>query len=88
MTTSTLKQLAAEADVYVRAVEARERELAAAAEALSQDAAVQAAFRQGQQHERDRIVLLIDHQLALLQRSGTNALVLGALRRQVLEVEA
>jgi hypothetical protein len=88
MTTSNLQQLAAEADVYVRAVEARERELAAAAEALSQDAAVQAAFRQGQQHERYRIVLLIDHQLALLQRSGTNALVLAALRRQVLEVEA
>jgi hypothetical protein len=86
--TPTLQQLAAEADAYVHAVEARERELAAAAEALSQDAAVQAAFRQGQQHERDRIVLLIDHQLALLHRSGTNALVLGALRRQVLEVEA
>lgn len=88
MTTPTLQQLAAEADVYVRAVELRERAVAAAAEALSQDAAVQSAFRQGQQHERDRIVLLIDHQLALLQRSGTNALVLAALRRQVLEVEA
>jgi len=33
-------------------------------------------------------VSLINHQLALLQRSGTNALVLAALRRQVLEVEA
>jgi hypothetical protein len=48
---------------------------------------VQAAFSQGGQHERDRVVSLIDHQLALLQMAGTNALVLRALRRQVREVE-
>ena len=87
-TTESLRRLTLEAVAMAESVEARERDLAAAAEALSQDSAVQAAFSQGQQHERDRIVSLIDHQLALLQRSGTNALVLGALRRQVREVEA
>lgn len=87
MNTPTLQQLAAEADDYVRAVEAREREVAAAAEALSQDAAVQAAFRQGQQHERDRVLALITAQQDQLARGGINALVLTPLRRQVLEAQ-
>ena len=87
MTTPTLQQLAAKADAYVRAVEAREREVAEAAEALSQDAAVQAAFRQGQQHERDRVLALITAQQDQLARGGINALVLGTLRRQVLEAQ-
>ena len=38
--------------------------------------------------ERDRVVMLIDHQLDQLSRGGVNAIVLTALRRQVLEVEA
>ena len=87
MNTTEFKRLTTEATIYVEQLEARERELALAAEEFSQDSAVQAAFSQGSQHERDRIVSLIDHQLALLQLSGNNALVLRALRRQVLEVE-
>jgi hypothetical protein len=88
--TTEFRRLTTEAATYVEQLDARERELALAAEQLSQDSAVQAAFSQGSQHERDRIVSLIDHQLALLQLSGNNALVplvLRALRRQVREVE-
>lgn len=88
MNTPTLQQLAAEADAYVRAVEQREREVAAAAEALSQDAAVQAAFRQGAEHERGRVLALITAQQDQLARGGINALILTALRRQVLEADA
>jgi len=88
MNTKSLRELTAEAVAYAEQLEAREQELAAAAEQLSQDPAVQAAFSQGSQHERDRVVMLIDHQMALLQMAGTNALVLRALRRQVREVEA
>jgi hypothetical protein len=87
MNTTEFRRLTTEAATYVEQLDARERELALAAEQLSQDSAVQAAFSQGSQHERDRIVSLIDHQLALLQLSGNNALVLRALRRQVREVE-
>jgi hypothetical protein len=36
---------------------------------------------------KGRILALIDLQLEQLQRSGHNAIVLSALRRQVLEVE-
>jgi hypothetical protein len=36
---------------------------------------------------KGRILALIDLQLEQLQRSGTNAIVLSALRKQVLEVE-
>jgi hypothetical protein len=85
--TTEFHRLTQEAVKYVEQLEARERELAIAAEQLSQDSAVQAAFSQGSQHERDRIISLIDQQLDLLQRSGNNALVLRALRRQVREVE-
>jgi hypothetical protein len=88
MNTQSLRELTAEAVAFAEQLETREQELAAAAEQLSQDPAVQAAFSQGSQHERDRVVMLIDHQLALLQMAGTNALVLRALRRQVREVEA
>jgi hypothetical protein len=87
MNTSEFKRLTTEATNYVEQLEARERELALAAEALSQDAAVQAAFQQGVEHERRRVLTLISIQLDLLKRGGTNALVLGALSRQVRGVE-
>ena len=87
MNTPSFAELAANADAYVRAVEQREQELAHAAEALSQDTAVQAAFQQGVEHERRRVLTLISIQLDLLNRGGTNALVLGALSRQVRGVE-
>jgi len=87
MNTSEFKRLTTEATNYVEQLEARERELAHAAEALSQDAAVQAAFQQGVEHERRRVLTLISIQMDLLKRGGTNALVLGALSRQVRGVE-
>lgn len=87
MNTSEFRRLTREADAYVQQLEARERELAAAAEQLSQDPAVQAAFRDGIQHERGRVLTLISIQLDMLSRGGTNALVLDALRRQVREAQ-
>ena len=83
----SIKQLAADAVAFVESHEARERELAHAAEALSQDTAVQAAFDAGIHHERNRVLTLISIQLDLLKRGGVNALVLDALRKQVREVE-
>ncbi len=85
MNTSEFKRLTTEATNYVEQLEDRERELAHAAEALSQDAAVQAAFHQGVDHERRRVLALISIQLGLLKRGGTNALALEAHRLQVLE---
>lgn len=70
-----------------QAIEQRERQLAQAAELLSQEPAIAAAWQQGGMAERDRVAALIDHQLDQLRRGGTNALVLTALRRMVLEVE-
>ena len=66
-------------------IETRERELAAMAEQLNQDSAVQAAFHQGVAHERTRVLVLIDAQLATLFGANINALSLRAHRRQVLE---
>ena len=85
MNTSEFRRLTTEATIYVEQLEAREAELALAAEQLSQDPAVQAAFQQGVEHERRRVLTLISIQLDLLKRGGTNALVLDALRRQVRE---
>ena len=67
-------------------IETRERELATMAEQLSQDTAVQAAFQQGVQYERARVLTLIDVQLSTLFGANINALSLRAHRRQVLEV--
>ena len=88
MNTALMKQQAAEVALFADALEERERKLAAAIEDLSQDSAVQAAWQQGGQHERDRIVALIDLQLGQLAAAGMNAILLRALRRQLLEVEA
>jgi hypothetical protein len=70
-----------------QALEAEQAAVARATEALHESPALQAALAQGQEIMRGRVVALIDAQLSLLERSGTNALVLGALRRQVLEVD-
>ena len=88
MNTALMKQQAAEVALFADALEERERKLAAAIEDLSQDSAVQAAWHQGGQYQLDRVVALIDLQLAQLSYAGTNAVVLRALRRQPLEVEA
>jgi hypothetical protein len=61
--------------------------VAHATELLTESAAVQAAWRQGGAAERDRIVTLIDHQLATLAGAGMNAMALAALRRMVVEAQ-
>jgi len=80
--TRTRQQL----DDLLADLEAREQSVAQAAEELTASAAVQAAWRQGGMAERDRVAALIDHQLDQLRRGGTNAIVLTALLRMVLEV--
>jgi hypothetical protein len=87
MNTSEFRRLTQQAVAMAEQVEARERELALAAEQLSQDPAVQAAFQQGIQHERGRVLALISTQLDLLKRGGINALSLETHRRQVLEAD-
>ena len=68
-------------------IERREAEVARAAEALSQQDAVQQALRCGRQEERGRVVALIDLQLEQLNRAGLNAMSLQALRRRLVEVD-
>jgi len=68
-------------------IERREAEVARAAEELSQQDAVQQALRCGRQEERGRVVALIDLQLEQLNRAGSNAMSLQALRRQLVEVD-
>jgi len=86
-TLNRLDELVAVIAIERAAIEAEQCALARAAEQLTQERAVQAAWQQALTTERDRILALIDTQLDTLQRGGTNALVLTALRRQVLEVE-
>jgi predicted deacylase len=81
--TRTRQQL----DDLLADLHSREQAVAHATELLSQDASVQAAWRQGAASERDRVLMLIDHQLATLAGAGMNAMVLAALRRMVVEVE-
>ena len=83
-----LTQARQQLDARLADLEQREQSVAQAAELLTATAAVQAAWQQGGMAERDRVVMLIDLQLDQLSRGGVNALVLTALRRQVLEVEA
>jgi hypothetical protein len=79
--TRTRQQL----DDLLNDLHSREQAVAHATELLSQSPAVQAAWRQGAAAERDRVLLLINHQLDQLNRGGTNAVVLTALRRMVAE---
>jgi hypothetical protein len=81
-----LDQARQQLDALLDEIQTRERDVAAAAEHLSQDAAVRAAWRQGGHAMRGRILLLIDQQLTALGRAGMNRGLLTALRRQV-EVE-
>ena len=83
-----LTQARQQLDALLADLEQREQSVAQAAEELTASAAVQAAWQQGGMAERDRVAALIDHQLDQLSRGGVNAIVLTALRRQVLEVEA
>ena len=83
-----LDTLLAQITIDHQALDKREQQLAQAAEQLSQEAAVRAAWQQGGRHERNRVAALIDLQLDQLNRGGVNAGVLATLRRMVLEVEA
>ena len=83
-TTQVRQQL----DTLLADIDDREQAIAHATEQLTESAAVAAAWQQGAASERDRVLLLIDHQLDQLKRGGVNALVLTALRRMVAEVEA
>ena len=65
------------------AATAREAELAQAAEQLTQDRAVQAAYRQGQAAEQRRLLVLIDLQLQHLPPGSAAGMVLTTLRRMV-----
>lgn len=82
---NALRQLSALIEKAAATIEHEQRSIAAAAEQLSQDRAVQAAWRQGGAAMQGRIVALIDAQLSTLQRGGINATCLQTLRRQVLE---
>jgi hypothetical protein len=81
--TRTRQQL----DDLLTDLHSREQAVAHATELLTESAAVQAAWRQGGMAERDRVVMLIDHQLTTLAGAGMNAMVLAALRRMVVEAE-
>ena len=83
-----LNDLLATIETDQQALAAEQAAVARATEALLESPAIQAAMTQGQQIMRGRVVALIDYQLEQLMPSGTNALVLQALRRQVLEVQA
>ena len=67
----------------IDATAAREAAVAQAAEQLTQDAAVQAAYRQGQAAEQRRLLVLIDLQLQHLPPGGAAGMVLQTLRRMV-----
>jgi hypothetical protein len=83
-----LNDLLAYIETDQQALAAEQAAVALAAEALHEAPALQAAMAQGQEIMRGRVVALIDAQRDMLERGGTDAVVLGALRRQVLEVEA
>lgn len=66
-----------------RQLDEREAALASAAELLSLDARVQAAYNQGQHDKQLQILALIDQQSELLNRSGLSLTVLNTLRRTI-----
>jgi hypothetical protein len=83
-----LNDLLANIEIDREALAAEQAAVARATEALHEAPSLQAAIREGQEIMRGRVTALIDAQLEMLKRGGTDAVVLGALRRQVMEVEA
>lgn len=86
MTSTVLRELADQLEAKEQDLLEREQAVAQAAEQLSQDVQVRAAFVAGKQEERGRVVALIDLQLETLGRAGLNAISLRTLRQQLLEV--
>lgn len=84
----TAPTLAATFAAALADLEQREAALAGAMEQLSQERAVQASYRDGIRHERQRILLLIAAQIDTLTRSGNNHLILTALQRQITDPDA
>ena len=89
----TITQVRQQLDTLLSTIETDQQALAAeqaavakATEALHEAPALQAALAQGQEIMRGRVLALIDHQLGMIRESPT-AVLLRALRRQVLEVE-
>ncbi len=94
--TDTLTRVRAEIDALLDSLRTdldltvaaeRQRELAHAAEQLSQDRAVQAAYQQGCADGRDEqrrdVLAMIDLQLQRLPARGATQMVLTTLRRMV-----
>jgi hypothetical protein len=82
-----LDNLLARIETDQQALAAEQAAVARATEALHETPALQAALAQGQEIMRGRVLALIDHQLGMIKESPT-AVLLRALRRQVLEVES
>jgi hypothetical protein len=89
----TITQVRQQLDTLLSTIETDQQALAAeqaavakATEALHEAPALQAAIREGGEIMRARVIVLIDHQLGMIRESPT-AVLLRALRRQVLEVE-
>ena len=85
---SQINELLAQVATDRAMLQQREREIAEATEQLHQDAAVRAAWLQGGEAMRGRVVALVDHQLSMLGNHGACVTVLTTLRRTVQEVEA
>ena len=85
---TTITELRQQLDTLLADLDEREQAVDQAAEQLSQDQANAAAWLQGGLFERDRVLLLIDHQLSQLKRGGTDAVSLIILRQMVAGVEA
>jgi 16S rRNA U516 pseudouridylate synthase RsuA-like enzyme len=79
------RQMVAALEARERAAEQREKELAKAAEDLTQTEAVQVALRCGKQEAIGRVVALIDLQLETLGRAGLNAISLRTLRKHIVD---
>jgi hypothetical protein len=82
-----LDDLLARIETDQQALAAEQAAVARATEALHEAPALQAAIREGGEIMRARVIVLIDHQLAMLRESPT-AVLLRALRQQVREAEA
>jgi hypothetical protein len=82
-----LDNLLARIETDQQALAAEQAAVARATEALHETPALQAALGQGQEIMRGRVLALIDHQLGMIKESPT-AVLLRALRRQVLEVQS
>jgi hypothetical protein len=83
-----LDDLLAELIADRAAVDAEAAVVARAFEQIATTTEGQAAWQQGSQEMRWKVLALIDHQMAYLDAASISHTVLTTLRRMVLEVEA